>query len=72
MKKLFASLALGLSLMAFGGMAVAQDAKPAEAPAATAAAALRQGINVALGIGQGQGQTNAAAQVSGSLERGSP
>jgi len=39
MKKLLASLALGLSLLGTGTFALAQDAKPAEAPAATAPAA---------------------------------
>ncbi len=39
MKKLLASLALGLSLLGAGSLALAQDAKPAEAPAAAAPAA---------------------------------
>ncbi|PQA77140.1 ammonium transporter [Rhodoferax sp. TS-BS-61-7] len=39
MKKLLASLALGLSLLTAGSFALAQDAKPAEAPAAAAPAA---------------------------------
>jgi len=39
MKKLFASLALGLSLMWSGGMALAQTAAPADAPAVAAPAA---------------------------------
>lgn len=39
MKKLLASLALGLSLLTAGSIALAQDAKPAEAPAAAAPAA---------------------------------
>ncbi|HCX82078.1 MAG: ammonia channel protein [Curvibacter sp. RIFCSPHIGHO2_12_FULL_63_18] len=38
MKKLLASLALGLSLLGAGTLALAQDAKPAEAPAAAAPA----------------------------------
>ncbi len=39
MKKLLASLALGLSLLGAGTLALAQDAKPAEAPAVAAPAA---------------------------------
>jgi ammonium transporter, Amt family len=39
MKKLLASLALGLSLLSAGSFALAQDAKPADAPVAAAPAA---------------------------------